>query len=333
MRNNNFDLLRLIAALGVFLSHGIYFFSGFSPSFFNRTQSLGSISVYIFFIVSGFLIFRSYQRDRSFLNFFKKRLLRIFPGLFVASFFSVFFIAWIATTGSKEDFLLRADVWEVFFSYASGLAHLHGIEGVFEDAVFPLSLNGSLWTIKYEIACYFLMFTYFSCNIFLNRDLKVIAIVALLFLLLILGDNFPAFKYMDIYSLSIFSFSFFLGVLAAHFNFDKFNRKYILLAFITLSISLFFFNDKRWIDVVININLLFIIIFVAFSKIKINMKNDISYGVYIYAFPIQQFVSIYALKNGYSIWWYFALMLTWILVMAILSWKLVESPAIQWAKK
>ena len=96
-RNNNFDALRLVAAIAVIFSHSFLIAEGtdaHEPLIWlsGRQCILGLCGVFVFFAISGFLVTESYERTVSPLDYLAKRALRIFPGLFVAVTISAFLL-------------------------------------------------------------------------------------------------------------------------------------------------------------------------------------------------------------------------------------------------
>lgn len=94
--DNRFNLLRLAAAVAVLLSHGEFLYRLTLPVPFPG-HTLGSLAVYCFFFVSGYLVFQSWEREPALGVFWVKRVARIFPGLVVASAFSVCVVGWAMT--------------------------------------------------------------------------------------------------------------------------------------------------------------------------------------------------------------------------------------------
>src|SRR3989442_15183417 len=116
-RQNNFDALRLVAAISVIFSHSFLIAEGTQNNewliLLTRNQSiLGLVGVFVFFAISGFLVTQSFEQTGNAWRFLAKRALRIFPGLFVATLLSAFVLAPVVTTLSTGAYLTNPAPWE-----------------------------------------------------------------------------------------------------------------------------------------------------------------------------------------------------------------------------
>lgn len=332
MRENNFDLLRLLAALGVFFAHGFYLYDKTGPSFFNNTHSLGSLSVYVFFFISGHLTFQSWRRAPRLSSFAAKRALRIFPGLIVASAISVFVIGTLVTRIDRVEFLQSPSTWEQFVNYASALATRHELPGVFEQLPFAHAVNGSLWTIKYEIAMYCLLAL---CGIagLLSRWWLLLLTGVCLYASLLPQPWAPLQGGpLDWKEFWPFATIFFAG---AAFNYlPAIPLRWMLapmLAGLTLTYAK---GHPSLIQLGVLIWLPCTVWLLAFFRplTRIQLHHDLSFGIYIYAFPVQQAITEISLSNGLSQLTCLAISLALTLLLALLSWFVIERPAINKAR-
>ncbi len=160
-RDNNFNLIRFIAASLVLFSHSFALSIGTGDAEpLRQTIGLtwGVIAVDIFFITSGFLITRSYLSKRSLASFILARLLRIYPALIVAMFFCAFVIGLISTSFSTKEYLASFDTYSFFFKNSTLIFGLETrLPGVFSNVPYKGAVNGSLWTLPYEIFMYSLL--------------------------------------------------------------------------------------------------------------------------------------------------------------------------------
>ena len=102
-RQNNFDVLRLLAAISVIFSHSFLIAEGTQNNepliLLTGNQSiLGLAGVFVFFAISGFLVTQSFEQNPNPLRFLANRALRIFPGLFLATLMSAFVLAPLASS-------------------------------------------------------------------------------------------------------------------------------------------------------------------------------------------------------------------------------------------
>src|SRR6476620_5096719 len=88
---NAFDFIRFLAAFGVLYSHS-FPLTGLADHKYFAGLSIGALCVFVFFSVSGALVMRSWERSPNLYKFFRNRILRIFPGLFVCLIFSAFLV-------------------------------------------------------------------------------------------------------------------------------------------------------------------------------------------------------------------------------------------------
>jgi peptidoglycan/LPS O-acetylase OafA/YrhL len=150
--DNAFDLIRLVAASLVLWSHQHALMGLSQPSLTVLHASLGGLGLYIFFAASGYLNTLSLSRHRSVLVFLSNRALRIYPALAVCVAFTVILGLFVATD-------VRAFVSHKLLSYIIKNTTLFfgvktGVPGVFEGSPFPEALNGSLWSLPYEVKMY-----------------------------------------------------------------------------------------------------------------------------------------------------------------------------------
>lgn len=167
-RINNFDVLRLIFALFVIITHayplsGTKYDSEPLMRLTNGQLSFSFLGLKGFFILSGYLVYKSFQRSNTFFDFFKKRVLRIFPALLIMSAFIIFIIGALISEIDWDQYLSNSNVY-LYFLQSTTLINFGKIKclpGVFEKNIHGCEVNGSLWTIAYEFFFYFLFIIYF----------------------------------------------------------------------------------------------------------------------------------------------------------------------------
>jgi peptidoglycan/LPS O-acetylase OafA/YrhL len=176
LRINNFDLLRLLAALQVAIVHTMSALKmyGINETFFNLGVRLFP-GVPIFFVISGFLISKSYERSNSLRDYYRNRCLRIFPALWIclAASLGVILIAGVSVLGPVST---RA--WLTWWAAQMSLYQQFGPD--FLQPVGMGSLNGSLWTIPVELEFYLLLPVIYAAFRLRQRrgDLALVCVLA-----------------------------------------------------------------------------------------------------------------------------------------------------------
>lgn len=313
-RVGSFDLLRLIAALMVLWSHQFALMQLPEPGFLGGTAS--EIGVYIFFAISGYLNCGSLMRSQSWWQFLIRRARRIFPALIGLAIFCVLLGAVVTSVDGVQfwaktpDFILRNSTILFGIRYT--------LPGVFESNPFPDAMNGSLWTLPNEIKLYIYL-----------AILAAVVRYRPAWLLGALGTALLGFV--------IWFHVTTRNPLEAHFQ--KFAVLFITGALLSLA-------ERRWgmwpavialaaaallsdlTTVLVGWLPAMALVFVMIGKIEtpfwLRPPLDISYGVYLYAFPLQQLVIMAKMPFWPSI----ALSLAATTTLAILSAVFIERPAL-----
>lgn len=333
-RENNFTLLRLLAAMAVLYGHSwplsLGLKGGEDPisNFLIRFlgASLPSLAVNLFFVTSGFLVAASYVQRENLFAFIEARLLRIYPGLIVAVFFCVF-VGFLVTTESILSYFSSPTTW----SYLKhNMLLVTGIQfdlpGVFVSNPYPGSVNGSLWTLPIEVWMYFWVAVLGSLSL-----LKGKKSFNLFFIFLCLmyaqsssGNFFIAHEPRTAQLALLFMLGTFFYV-----NRDKMPLGFVslsalaLLVYVTLAFPFSLFIKSIFFSY-------FVLLLALHPKLKlpsIDRWGDISYGIYIYAFPVQQTLAYLMPQVQPISMFIISTIITF--VLAMLSWHLVEKPALK----
>lgn len=322
---NNFNMLRLILALYIFLVH----FVAVHDFDTNLLFIPGPDCVRGFFVISGFLIYSSYCRSSSLKSFFIKRGRRILPSYFFVVIFFAVALAFVSTLPAGDYFgghWLRYLVANLTFTNYSEPT----LPGVFADNHIS-AVNGSLWTIKVEIMCYIaLPLLLFLCrktkvNPFLFFGVVILLSIAYTFfcnhMLGVTGDP----RYV-IYARQIGGQMayFVLGMMLYELLHIVMNHRYKLLAAgIVAYIIVYFVPElsdflKPFAIALIIIPLAFIGRWGYFLG-----STDISYDFYLIHFPVVQVVACYGLVGLVGAVPAMLLSLVVVLILASLSWHFV----------
>jgi peptidoglycan/LPS O-acetylase OafA/YrhL len=332
--NNRFDFVRLIAAWLVLYSHS-YVLSASKEieliSKYLKFDTAGGLAVGVFFSISGYLVFKSLENSSSLKIFIIKRILRIYPALILSVLFSIFVVGLICTDLSIQEYLTNRKTLS-YLKTVSGFNIKYELPGVFEN--FPeKSVNGSLWSIAIELRCY-LVLGLISLLPFSMKIKLWIAVVILSSLMLfrpIESPNDLSIKFMGLaYDFNKFGLMFTLGCLIAsyekHVSFHYIKFIGIICTCILILFSNFEISKFTLIAYNYLIPFIFIWIGLYFTLLpKIPEKlGDISYGLYLFSFPIQQLLIYLELSNDLVI--FIILATTFSVVLSAISWRFVEKP-------
>ena len=324
--SDNLTALRLLAACRVLYGHG-FVCLGLPEPMFMQWLPLGPLGVYIFFSLSGYLVAQSWERDPSVFRFLIRRTLRIFPALFVCTVLSVCVLGPLLTEVTQAEYWKSEHTRGYFTNLYLYITYY--LPGVFTSNKLPNAVNGSLWSLPVEFAMYLLIVI-----IGFVRALKwgVLA-AALVFMALSAGWAFQATEMLvyyrtDMRQLVLCGVYFFVGACMNQFKVDRFFNLTYALAAVMVWLAL-----SRWIVVFIMASWVFLpFIVLAFGTAKNSPLArltpwDFSYGIYIYAFPIQQTIVYLFPKIDFLAYFGSTFVIT--VALAALSWLFVEKPALK----
>lgn len=324
-RHNCFDVIRLIASLAVLVSHQYPISGRVEPSFFGLT-SIGSVAVIAFFAISGYLITASWMSCKSTLAYLNKRCRRLFPGLFVCSLLMVYFAAPVFGLYNQKAFVMSWYSIESLYSYALLQFQIPFTNGFTSGYHLPNSVNGSLWTLKFEFIDYILI----AAVLFLNKKpltcaigLLVISLLAYTVCVMTFDKTPGAYNIHEleyyIYRGSMLTVSFAIGSVF-YFTRNTMTTSYIpwviSVALVVASVAFDFFHAFM-----VGFSILILLIGVTFNEKIIAGRFDYSYGIYIYAFPVQQIV---VNEMHYAFYESMALSALITILLGAASWHLVE---------
>ena len=329
---SGFDYLRVLLAIGVLCIHSFstsYGQPGEAFLFSLPWRPFSAAVLPMFFALSGFLVAGSYFRTKSIGQFVMLRVLRIAPALAVEVFLCALVLGSIFTTLPLTKYFSHPTFWSYFGNLIGWIHFL--LPGVFEDNPLNIAVNLSLWTVPYELECY-------------------IALVALA-LLGLLSSRITFVWLLVFLHVALFASAFFRGTPPAIDG--PLPHRLLVLSFLS-GVLIFLYRDKiviaPWLTVLSALVMLVVLNFpvsaqfyppvVAYTTVALGMSNprrtflintgDYSYGIYLYAFPIQQ---TYAHLASRPEWWWnivFALPVT--ICFAAFSWHCVEKHVLKLKK-
>ena len=164
-RDNNFNLIRVVAAFAVLIHHSFELTIGISDAGTSQRIlgiNMGSIAVDIFFITSGFLVTGSLLARQSVIDYLWARFLRIFPALMIMLVLTVFGVGVFFTSLPLSSYLSNSKTYIYLIkctTLITGVAFT--LPGVFHGNPYKDIVNSSLWTMPYEIRMYVILLSVF----------------------------------------------------------------------------------------------------------------------------------------------------------------------------
>ena len=344
-RYNNFDLIRLIAAVQVAYCHSLGHLKVEHTSFLTEIVALIP-GVPISFFVSGYLISKSYENNSLLREYAQNRILRIYPALIACTFVAVLSVFLSGYFAHRAINVFHFIAW-----IAGQITFVQFYNPDFMREFGTGVLNGSLWTITVELQFYVLVpLIYWVFGLkSKSRTRQNIILAVLVFVFMAINivhsklngyrDTLP-FKLWDVSFLPWF-YMFLVGVVVQK-NFEQIYRllrgKVLLFLLTYLFATYLTCNYFGWhVGNDIGPLLFFLLVLMVFSFAysfptlsgSMLRKNDISYGVYIYHMPVVNLFIYYGYtSNG----WLAALVVLLTIIAASISWKLVEQHALKLKK-
>jgi peptidoglycan/LPS O-acetylase OafA/YrhL len=329
---NSFNLVRIAAALAVLVSHSFLLLAGpdhVEPLGASTPFTLGQHAVNAFFVISGLTLSHSLARNRNLMHYAWARCLRIFPALLGYGLLFALVAGPLLTTWSRLDYFTDAHTWFYPAAVLMQFARATPPPGIFSNLPIADAANNPLWTIKYEIAAYVGLAIVFGLGLFRRTGALLLSLLAAAAIFLLAGEFLrEARESAPAYQLGRYGFCFLLGVVAYHFR-QQFSLSPWLLALTAgLVVALHGTALEPAAYVVLTAHLVLIAGSLDYGLFTLlTRKSDLSYGTYIYGWPIQQ--SLIVLIPGLGV---AALLLLSVIiapVFALVSWSLVEKPALR----
>jgi len=335
MRSNNINTLRFLGAFFVLFGHtfaacygpgnGEDLLSEWLKTVTAYHAKLPGIGVAMFFVLSGYLVTRSYENRHSLFGYLEARALRIFPALWLALFLTVCVLGPLITSLEASTYFSHHGTWNYLFYNAKLFPDVvHRLPGVFLDNPRAGGVNGSLWTLPIEVRMYVIV-AVLGVFGFLRRRLYFNIVAACLVTwYLFTPEHFFLLHKLKHERLGLY---FLLGALL-YMNRDTI--KYHWVGVVVLSV-LMVMNFKNAIyNLVYATWFAYLVLYISFHpKIKLpdfSKYGDFSYGLYLYAFPMTQTsILLFGPDNP---WFIVFTSFCGAMVLALLSWFLVEEPAL-----
>ncbi|HAI1316277.1 acyltransferase [Escherichia fergusonii] len=330
--NNNLDLVRIVLAISVIYGHGYFVVDNHgSKEIINQLYPFtysGALAVKVFFFISGMLVTNSLLKGSTPTTFVISRFFRIVPAFFVTTFATAFIIGPLITTFDISEYFPSDMLIEYIKSNPlTGVSYK--LPGVFESNHLPYVVNGSLWTIPYEVRAYIGLL---AAYMVLGSGQKKIATLLCIFVILIpvLNLNKETFINIPNKDSKLVISCFALGVMYA-INKDRIHVSWHIP--VGLFILHYFFNNSMLSETLFFFSACTLLLWFSSIKIirNINIKHDISYGVYLWGFLVQQLVARYA--EGYGVFVNQLISIVISVILGYLSFVFIERPCISFGSK
>lgn len=321
----NFDYLRLAAATAVIFSHSFLIAEGDMKN--EPLVRWGLYGVLVFFTISGYLITRSAHESGSLSRYSLSRALRIYPGLIFCAAFCAIVLGSIYTT------LPLADYWTsnipLHYIVDTTVMPRNGwsvptVTFYKQEGVLPDGMNGSLWTIPQELLCYVIVGILLAVGL-LHRFVAIgIALMSLSFIFMPY-PSWPRF----LADFSLVSPSFAIGAAIYFLSGGKTLPAWpLLLCLLIAGIAFYYRLDFRMFPLYGSYPILWMACGNSYKLPSLKKFGDISYGVYLYGWPMQQVVrSFFDEPPHWSVVFVFGLSLA--ATAGYLSWHFIEKRALR----
>lgn len=329
-RTNNFDFLRLLGALAVVLGHAYHLVGAgqYTPGMLG--QPVQALGVIIFFSISGYLITASWSRSRDVVSYTAARVLRIFPALVVVVVLSAYVLGPLVTTLPTGTYL--SDPTTVDYLRNILMQPVYFLPGVFADLPYANAVNGSLWTLPAELFCYVVV----PLALLVPRLARPVVVLALILVSMwYAGTSNPesaivyGTRVVDAASMWVF---FGAGALLrlGHERFKGLFRTDVAVVLMAGYITVLGIQPLwalKWAWLVLP----YVVLTIGLASTPVLRRSarfgDLSYGIYLWAFPVQQtLVHVVGVLN---------MAVNLVLVagisalLALASWHLVEKPSLR----
>ena len=354
---NNFTIMRLIAATAVIWGHSFALTHAHGMRdpiaiFWGGQTYSGTIAVHMFFVISGFLVTRSMMTARSSVDFVLARILRIFPGLVVCNILIILVVGWLATdlpfsayisNPLTEKYLVNNTLLNSLPSY--------NLPGAFAGHRYQ-SVNGSLWTLPGEVRLYVTL----AGLLLIWPVMRMLRVPARIYFGLgclgwvLICAHQPLSDFLQNFASEhpvsggyLTLLNIYPKYLALGLYFFAGGLLYVLSPWIVLHWGLFLAAlavflvphfEPSWTGMAHLFSLPYLTLYLAYGLpyvARLNNFGDFSYGIYIYGWPMQQF-AVLMVTPTMSPHLNFGLATIMALTAAVLSWFLVEKPALKWRR-
>ena len=328
-RSNNLDALRLLGALAVIFGHAYHIVGRPFENPVVAGYPVQTLGVIIFFSISGYLITASWSRTRNPVSYLAARSLRIFPALVVVVLVCMFVIGPVVSVLPNGQYFDAPNFWSYLGNII--LRPQYELPGVWGDHPYPNAVNGSLWTLPAEFFCYLLV-----PLVFLAPKVARIPVIGLLLAASVWYSMTPPLESMVVWHSRIsdnaLMWVFFAAGAILRLLAERGLRFRTDVAVGLLAVHLVIAGTlPQHITKVAWLFLPYVVLAVGLASTpyvrRASRYGDLSYGLYLWAFPVQQLVI--------DLWGVQRMSVNLLIVtavtaaLALVSWHVVEHPSLK----
>jgi len=330
IRRNNFDALRLLAATAVIFSHAIFLSTGRLDSeplmrLTGGQSNLGVVGVFVFFAISGYLVTQSWEQTASLPRYLAKRALRLYPGLAVCILVLTFGLGPLVTSLTPAEYVSADGTWDFLIANLLVNTDHNGLPGVwFSGGDIGDIVDGPLWSLPVEMVMYLLVA---GLGVLRLMRLPILGALITVGMICLWVDTASSYEFIGSVG---WMTSFFVAGMALYRLRDRgiFNGRLALLALAGLVASVPLDALVLLFPLFGGYLVLYLALHPALPVIPAARFGDLSYGLYIYGWPVEQ--TLLYLRPGLAWPALFAIALPVSAAVAFLSWHLVEKRAMTW---
>jgi peptidoglycan/LPS O-acetylase OafA/YrhL len=324
--DNGFTLVRLLLALAVIVSHAFSIQSGShldEPLTRLTGFTLGEHAVNGFFVVSGFLVTMSFER-RGWRDYVLARVLRIAPGVVMATLVTGLVFGGLLTRLPLAAYLSEPALWRFIVQTPTSFKSATALPGVFENNAYPFPL-ATVWTLRYEVYCYAGVLAAGVAGILSRRWAILVpgALLAAVFLAALVYPDAGRATHTTFRLLFLFGAG---GALYLWRDAVPLSGAAVMVLFVATWIAADTALYRPLLFAAEAYGVIYASLMAMLARPALEPPADLSYGVYLYGWPVQQMLDQFF--PAASPWLLLPPALALAMLLAALSWYLVEKPAL-----
>lgn len=289
-KSNNLEMMKFLAAWLVVIHHSFDLNSSqgeWIKVITNGQLDFGTMAVSLFFLASGLFIARSMEKAQTAGKFFKARFVRVWPPLAVVVVLSIV-MGGAVTTLNIGAYWTSSMTWRYLLNAFFFLQH--SLPGVFKHNIYGNAVNGALWTLPVEVACYVACYMIYKLG--LMKKKKILYVMAAFLVCAFTGYRVSALMGIGLLSAAIRPIYFFLlgHVLYLYREYIVIDVRLFVFSLLGMVICMCFSLSAAAVWIFYP----YVLLYLAFMGKQCGKRfawlGNFSYTIYLCAFPLQQFI-------------------------------------------